>query len=789
MRDLIAVTDLQLRTPHLESDHWLRENRVQPLVATLEIRTDVDAEATEDNLLTDSLNYGTVTRAIEHFVETLPPPPYRADDDDTLATGYPLDVLAESLCKVILFEASAPNVTLELRRPRALLTADCIGVRLTRSRSDYLPARTAGSNGEDYTLNPASTAQNSDTFFVRGLRRFIVIGLNPCERLDEQEVIVDLNCYPDDMNARLANGARAGWRGWRGMVKQLEAHLSTSAPLTIELITTSLAKLITAPPPPSDAGLPRWDVSRATVRLAKPVALQFAKHPSVQVTRRRSDFYGPDHRLYSTTTSASGPGLIHSAFLGIGTNIGDRVGNLADALQTLKELSRGEVEVVDTSFLYESEAMYHEEQDKFLNAAIRVSTSLEPPALLDLLKAVESDLGRDFSTFRNGPRIIDLDLLLYDDLVLDVSEEAAERKDRWLRVPHQSIQEREFVLRPLVDIAPEIRHPRLSRSLSDLFASLSRSTPSTVHRVFPLSRTRVFPYTRPNLFPCASPTSSTDNRTLIMSILNTTPDSFSDGGLNTELPNALVHALEHIQQGADILDIGGMSTRPGADDVSVEEETRRVVPLVEQLRASSTTAESAISIDTFRPEVAEAAVRAGADMVNDVHGGAEPGMLDTMARLGVPVVLMHSRGDSKTMTSLTDYGVEGVVAGVRTEMEAMVRRALEAGVARWNILVDPGIGFAKTSTQNFALVRRLESVVGESPLLREFPVLVGLSRKKFLGPDLATPDRLLGTVVGVTACVASGRCEVVRVHDTKEIKQAVEVADAIYRPSALVSGE
>lgn len=395
--------------------------------------------------------------------------------------------------------------------------------------------------------------------------------------------------------------------------------------------------------------------------------------------------------------------------------------------------------------------------------------------------------------------MIDLDLLLYDDAVYE-RPAASKHDNRWLKVPHQSIQEREFVLRPLaecvlvaptscvvqqaandsfracISLAPARRHPVTGLALFEHLENLMQQTRSTVHRVFPLCPRTVFPYSRDLQLPCAS----TTTRTLLMSIINTTPDSFSDGGLYNSVSSAVSSCRSHISAGADILDIGGMSTRPGASDVTEEEEIARVVPLIKALRTEHGFA-TPISIDTFRPNVARAAVNAGANIINDVHGGREEGMLEVMRELGVPVVLMHSRGDSKSMTGLTDYGAEGVVKAVRKEMEEMVEAALSAGLARWNIILDPGIGFAKTSQQNHVLLRHLDSLFSESELLKEFPVLVGLSRKKFLSPDKDARDRVIETAVGVTATVASGRCEIARIHDTKEMKDVVQVADAIYR--------
>jgi len=223
--DVIRVTDLELRTASLGVDLWQRPSKHQPLVCSLDIRTSVRSEATEDNLLTDSLNYGTVTKAIERHIAHLPAP---SSDHDEL----PLEQLAEDLCHVVLFHASAPNVRLELRRPRALLTAEAVGVVLSRSRSDYTaspsppsspPSSAPPSSSPTYTLRPDAPSLAHDTLFVRALRRQIIIGLNPCERLDEQQVIVDLEFGPDTMAmTRLPNGARAGWAHWRKAVKQVE---------------------------------------------------------------------------------------------------------------------------------------------------------------------------------------------------------------------------------------------------------------------------------------------------------------------------------------------------------------------------------------------------------------------------------------------------------------------------------------------------------------------------------------------------------------------------------------
>ena len=215
-----------------------------------------------------------------------------------------------------------------------------------------------------------------------------------------------------------------------------------------------------------------------------------------------------------------------------------------------------------------------------------------------------------------------------------------------------------------------------------------------------------------------------------MGVLNVTPDSFSDGGRWADLDAAVAHGLAMAARGADLVDVGGESTRPGADRVDAEEETRRVVPAIRELAAAGVT----VSVDTSRAAVAEAALDAGASLVNDVSGGlADPAMAKVVAAAGVPWVLMHWRGHSRDMQALAAYG--DVVAEVRRELGRQVDAALAAGVAEANLVLDPGLGFAKTAEHNWALLARLDELVALG-----FPVLVGASRKAFLGRLLAGPD-------------------------------------------------
>lgn len=263
--------------------------------------------------------------------------------------------------------------------------------------------------------------------------------------------------------------------------------------------------------------------------------------------------------------------------------------------------------------------------------------------------------------------------------------------------------------------------------------------------------------------------------TTVMAVLNVTDDSFSDGGAWNDTDRALTACTRMLAAGAHVVDIGGQSTRPGAADISAAEEMQRVVPVVQAIRRHLGS-DPVLSIDTFRAAVAEAALAAGADWINDVSGGAhDPAMLPLVARHGCPCVLMHRRGDSRTMNALAHY--RDVVAEVEAELLVLVRKALAAGVKRSQLLLDPGLGFAKTTAHNLALLTRLPRLTRHG-----LPLLVGPSRKRFIGEILEQPDplqRSWGTAAAVCRAIAGGAA-VVRVHDVGPMLQVARMADALW---------
>ena len=263
-----------------------------------------------------------------------------------------------------------------------------------------------------------------------------------------------------------------------------------------------------------------------------------------------------------------------------------------------------------------------------------------------------------------------------------------------------------------------------------------------------------------------------DERTLVMGVLNVTPDSFSDGGRFLDHEDAVKQALRMVEDGADLVDVGGESTRPGSDPVPADEERRRVVPIVERLARE---VEVPISIDTRRAEVAAAAVEAGAEIVNDVTAGRDPEMFDVVRSSGAALVLMHMKGEPKTMQEAPHY--DDVVREVHDYLGERVEAAVAAGIGREAISVDPGLGFAKTTPHSLVLMKHTDALLDLGR-----PVLVGPSRKSFIGDVLGTEvgERAEGTVGAACYMVGKG-AHVVRVHDVRETVRAVRVVDAILR--------
>ena len=390
--------------------------------------------------------------------------------------------------------------------------------------------------------------------------------------------------------------------------------------------------------------------------------------------------------------------------------------------------------------------------------------------MLDALQAIEKDLGRERSIDK-GPRNIDLDIVLYDDQTIT---------DERLNIPHKSMLEREFVLRPLADLIPyeALPAPHNSKTIAGHLAELKTTSPASESpfAITPLA---------PNLPPLKA--NDPGRQTLVMAILNITPDSFSDGNWHKVYDDDVLKSTieEFIRSGASIIDVGGQSTRPKAKKLFPGTELSRILPVIKLIRSIAESSQIAVSVDTFYAKVAKAAIEAGADIINDVSAGTfDPPMLHTAAQLHKTIILMHMRGTPATMSTLTSYP-DGVIQGVGQELLERVRAAEAAGIPRWRIILDPGIGFAKTQAQNLELLRSFDEL-RTFPGLQGIPWLVGASRKGFIGriTRVEKPSkRSWGTAAAVTASVKGG-ADIVRVHDVAEMRTVALMADAIYRGNA-----
>ncbi|XWW95447.1 hypothetical protein V2A60_003406 [Cordyceps javanica] len=527
------------------------------------------------------------------------------------------------------------------------------------------------------------------------------------------------------------------------------------------------------------AGAPRTVTSSRAARIAVLPSTAACSRPSLT----EMPFLAASGRRHSRRSYAGcgcrGAKRTTTAYIALGGNLGDRV---AEIERACNEMDRRGIKVTRTSSLWETEPMYVTDQDRFLNGVCEVETELGPMALLDELQSIERDLGRR-KLIDKGPRNIDLDILLYGDERIS--------NDR-LNVPHIGIPEREFVLRPLSElVSPQytsILLPALTQLPSPRLIpskSIDPSKPWKLVQDYLNDLAVGEPLTCvTRLSASAAPlTPLTPNRTSrLMAILNLTPDSFSDGGKHAaaDLSETI---LGMVRGGATIIDVGGQSTAPGRPEVTPEEEAARVLPAVELIRSMPACRDVVVSVDTYRAGVAAQAVERGADMINDVSAGQlDADMLATVGRLGATICLMHMRGTPRTMSQLADYPDGGVVPAVAAELRARVAAAETAGIRRWRIVLDPGLGFAKTAAHNLELLRRLDELRAW-PGLEGLPWLVGASRKTFVGQATGVEDpaaRTWGTAATVAAAVQGG-ADVVRVHDVEPMAAVATMSDAIWR--------
>lgn len=766
LTDKVFIQELAV-TAVTGRDAWSKPSP-QPITVSVGLQTDFHQASVTDNLKY-SLNYAVISRNILEYM--------KLQEHRNFGS---LGKIAEDVAEVVLDpkKHGGEHAEVVVKSTKSEIRANSIEYAIVRQRD--------------------ATALVDDHIKVNGLRLLTIIGVFTFEREQRQIVDIDIDMLVEPQNETSVHQ----------VVDDVVRYVENSNFKTVEALVNKIGQLVFQS---HGSG-----VRQVSVKVTKPNAITFTEGVGVVSDMTAVSFANVEpitfkegalvlpFDLPTSSEEAASANTTHVAYIAFGSNEGDQLENINTALQLLEQHG---VHVEATSLLYLSKPMYHKEQADFYNGVVKTTTRHSPHELLKVLKQVEYQHLQRVKEFDNGPRSIDLDIVLYDEISINTAD---------LTIPHKSMLERTFVLQPLCEVLdPEYVHPVLAEPVHDHLKQLWQAQPGSDLQesaallvVVPVGRSG-----RNLEFDMQQNT----HRTLIMGILNTTPDSFSDGGQNYQLLDQEVQqkVLQLVEDGADIIDIGGVSTRPGSEAPSVEEEIQRVVPVVRAIRQSTNpkVAQVLLSIDTFRAQVAERSLKAGADIINDVSMGLQDSdIFDVVARFGCPYIASHTRGTFSNMNKHTIYesntnedivefsAVEGsqetanLVSSVGRELAAQITKAFAHGVRKWQIIADPGIGFAKTGRQNLALLSHTRSLrsyavanraAGTFFTFSSVPVLIGASRKRFLGALVDQPvaaNRVFATGATVSAAIEQGT-SMVRVHDVAHMHDVARVADAIYKKS------
>ena len=427
---------------------------------------------------------------------------------------------------------------------------------------------------------------------------------------------------------------------------------------------------------------------------------------------------------------------------------GSNQGNRGEYLQMAAQLLPPAVKILRTSELYLTEPWGYKPQPSFYNLVWEAETELDPESLLKYFKEIETRIGR-VKTVRYGPRVIDLDILLYDDCVYQSQN---------LTIPHAMMRDRRFVLQPLCDLIPMEPDPVTKKSWFELLQKCSAESVEKIDEKIETER----------------PLINWGLRSYTMGILNLTPDSFSGDGLfngQNVISAALRQCDAFLENGADILDIGAESTRPGYEHVSAETEIMRMIPVLKEIRRRFPKA--LLSVDSGKAEVIRAALDCGIDWINNT-GGPENEETDKLcAESGKVTVLMRTEPIRKTKDEFLTP--EKIMERVRSQLLDRVSKVQKLGIKQGNIVLDPGIGFGSSPSCDLEIIRQIKEIS-----LLGFPVLIGPSRKSFLGKYLGrrVEERTSGTAAAVCYAILNG-CDVIRVHDVKFMKDIALLSDML----------
>ncbi|QLG70183.1 hypothetical protein HG535_0A01220 [Zygotorulaspora mrakii] len=793
MNDKVHIEKLDVNAV-IGADSWNQLNAQQCFV-TMNMLTDFSKAAVGDDL-NYSLNYAVISRDIAEFVQSK-------------RNWRSLGNLSRSVSNYALQKYSGIE-SLQL----------LIETKTGHIRSDSISCLVNQMNSR------APTRQKDvyDVIQISNIKMLTLIGVFTFERLQKQYVTLDIRLpWPKD----LVNHA-----SYKSIIESAVSHVENSNFLTVEALVESTAKVIASNPYfrknnklPIELKVIKLNAITNTtgvgVSIIKtPQELDSIPLPHVLETKTTSSalFAGNQENDIISNTY---PKAWSTAFIAFGSNMGNKVENIQKALDYLNASEN--VEIRKVSSLFESEPMYFEDQDVFMNGCVEIVTKLTPHELLKLCKDIEyKELGR-IKHFDNCPRVVDLDIIMFYDK--DGSQVILNTKD--LIIPHPKLLERSFVLEPLCELLPpDITHPLTTEPLTDHLNQIydQGNEADVLWKIIPLQpRSSNF---RALKFMNVKMTDEilrskviTKSPALLMGILNVTPDSFSDGNkqylnLQKQIETVKIMCSDALRlQDKIIIDVGGCSTRPNSSQVSEMEELERTIPVIKSIRTCKDLPQEniIISIDTYRAKVAQEAIIAGADIVNDISGGTfDSDMFGVIAsHPNVAYVLSHTRGNISSMIDLNKYEqpnsnvkeymngekISGrsaiLLRSIAHELSERYAQAIGEGIRRWQLILDPGLGFAKNGKQNLEIIRQLDLLKnyacilesGEFVNFKNIPILVGPSRKAFIGKitkDDDPKDRDFATASVISSCIGFG-ADIVRVHNVVDCSKTIKIANTLYR--------
>lgn len=787
--DQIHIKNLSLDTI-VGPDLW---NRLCPqkLFITMNIGTNFKMSIKTDDLQ-HSLDYGVISREVTNFVR---------NNHDYKSIGH----LADKLSQYTVSNYSGiENLALKVKSPNAHIRCDNVTISIY-----------TGINDQPY-----------NKILISNLKLLTLIGIFDFERFQKQYISLNIEL------PFLKNTGK--YPSYKRIIEDIIEYVEKSNFKTVEaLVGSVIKKVLQNEYYATNTTIP------VNVQVIKINAIPQTDGVGVSCTRFSDEFEGKlrldgkNHKENKVNVSSYQASydidtISNKVILSIGSNVGDRFKNICKAIELLDATSG--IKVLQTSSLFESEPMYFKDQNLFLNCCLQLETSLSPHELLKCCKRIEYENLKRTKHFDNGPRTIDLDIIFYkngqnEHIVINTDD---------LSIPHPKALERTFVLEPLCELISDKEiHPITTKSFSSHLQKIYQQTNphDTMWKLIPLSKISDSEninnprflrfkrqYTKDEITGQYIP--RTISNSYLMGVVNLTPDSFSDGNKNYNDMNIQIQHIKEMVQSAlklhdsVIIDVGGCSTRPNSQAISLKEELERVIPIIQMLRSCKDLPQEKIimSVDTYRSQVAEKAIEAGIDIINDISGGTfDEKMFNVISKNpDVAYVLSHIRGNTRTMSQLTEYlensnpcefkeflyGKDNnnsetvLIRSIARELSDRYLKAISYGIRRWQIILDPGIGFAKTTDQNINIIKHIPLLKNYTLVTNEnfvsfinIPVLLGPSRKTFIGVltnEKIPKNRDFSTGSIVSSCIGF-EADIVRVHDVNNCSKSVKLANYLYR--------